>query len=184
MSSTAWCSVSIPGVETSTLWLGKAFPRTPDWAPHGEAQLGSSWPRLGTAVSVLGPSDVASRGVHLCWHLLAGRLCQVFPASWLIPAPFGWATALALGCLHIALENTVGRMASLTVTELGLSHPTVARADFWGLNLTARPQPHCAGSTMQPRGCRWDIPETGWTSHMRLAKCFLLTAVTPPVQAP
>ena len=118
----------LPGVETSRPSPG---PRL--GSPWEGTQLGSSWPSLGTAVSVPGPSDVASRGTHLCWHLLAGRLSQVFPASWLIPVPFGWVTPLVLGCLHCVLEHTVSRMASLAVTQLGLSHPPVTCADFWRL---------------------------------------------------
>lgn len=86
-----------------------------------------------TEQSSLG-SETLGRGIHRCTVLLAWpgwkTLARFTWSPWLIPVPFGLVTALTLGCFHGALEHTVSRIASLSIAEMGLGHPTVACADF------------------------------------------------------
>ena len=147
MSFTAWWSVSSLVWKPAHSGWERPSPGPRLGSPWEGTQLGSSWPSLGTAILVLGPSNMASRGTHLCWHLLAGRLGQVFPAS--------WAQCLLAGWLPPRYFQAYCQQSGFPCCHSAGPEPSCCL-----LCRLLRPH-HTAGSMMEPRRCRWDMPEDG-----------------------
>ena len=121
--------------------VGKwGFPSIPNWAPLREAQLGSSsWSSLGIVVSVLRPTDVASRGAHLCWHLQARRLWPGFPGCLADPSTIWLVTALNLGRLLI-LDSALKHSQQ---NDFPHCHWVGPGPSSWSLCWLLRPHPYC-----------------------------------------